>query len=70
MRFRREASSVFIHNDCVYVCGGANETGCVNTTDIFSLKTTIWSKGKPMILHRAFAGNIFLLSININLISH
>ncbi|VDP37755.1 unnamed protein product [Schistosoma mattheei] len=51
----REASSVFIHNDCVYVCGGANETGCVNTTDIFSLKTTIWSKGKPMILHRAFA---------------
>ncbi|CAH8664567.1 unnamed protein product [Schistosoma rodhaini] len=65
----REASSVFIHNDCVYICGGANETSCVNTTDILLLKTASWSKGKPMILHRAFAGNIFLLSININLIS-
>ncbi|TNN19307.1 Ring canal kelch isoform 2 [Schistosoma japonicum] len=51
----REASSVFIHDDCVYICGGANEAGCVNTTDILSLKTTIWSKGKSMILHRAFA---------------
>ncbi|KAK4475672.1 hypothetical protein MN116_000940 [Schistosoma mekongi] len=51
----REASSVFIHDDCMYICGGANEAGCVNTTDILSLKTISWSKGKSMILHRAFA---------------